>query len=284
MNPRAIAKRLGAEKLMRALHSRIRMRHYGKVVTKMIDGVTYELDLSENIDSHLYFDGFYEKLTTEALNRYVTPDMIVMEVGANIGAHTLSIAQTLRHGNGKLYSFEPTNYAFGKLRRNLSLNDFQNVVIERIALSDVNQRQEIHRASTPETMPFKASWDKRSHGPKSQTTDEIQFVRLDDYVKENGINRMDFLKIDVDGYELRVIRGGLETLTTLRPTIIIELGTTLERVGDSVQDLIETIDGLGYDICDIETNVRYDESDLLNKVVECRTMDCLCIDRKRVGA
>lgn len=200
---------------IRYLIRRVQSLYYGKIVVEEIEGVKYELDLSEMIESCLYFLGRYETDTSRVLHQYIKPDMIVFEVGANIGAHTFEIAKKLDPDKGKLFSFEPTEYAFKKLQRNFQLNRFNNIKLERVAFSGVNEVKQIHRATSPETAPFKASWDLKSGGPKHRSIDTIEFRRLDDYFAENNLATLDLLKIDVDGYELRVLRGGRKLLEDL---------------------------------------------------------------------
>jgi len=72
----------------------------GRVVQATIRGVRYELDLSEMIDQALYEVGVYEEATTRLLERVLEPHMVVLEVGANIGAHTFDMARVLETGGG----------------------------------------------------------------------------------------------------------------------------------------------------------------------------------------
>lgn len=256
---------------------RIQEFHYGRIVVKEIRGIKYRLDLSESIDSALYHYGFYERATSRALKKYIQPDMTVIEAGANIGAHTFEIAKMLDEEKGIVYSFEPTDYAFSKLRTNFQLNGFRNIVLEQIALSDSNEEREIHRASSPETVPFKASWDLKTGHAKYTSLDRITFEKLDSYVSRNGIDKLHLMKIDVDGYELKVIRGGIDTIRKHKPIMIVELGTTVERVGDKLEDLVELLSSQGYLFYSIESSTQYDQQELINIVTQKRTLDCLCL-------
>lgn len=85
------------------------------------DNITYDLNLSEGIDFGIYLANFYERQTRSALSRLVSPGSLVLDIGANIGAHTLHLAQ-LVGPLGRVLAFEPTEFAFRKLRRNLDLN------------------------------------------------------------------------------------------------------------------------------------------------------------------
>jgi len=97
--------------------------------TVVRDSLTYDLDLSEGIDLGIYLGNFYERQTRSALRKLVTPGSLVLDIGANIGAHTLHLAQ-LVGPDGQILAFEPTEFAFRKLRRNLDLNPFLGSRVE----------------------------------------------------------------------------------------------------------------------------------------------------------
>src|SRR5437764_1610317 len=84
-------------------------------------GIRYELELSQGIDFAIYLGGMFERNTAAALARLTEPSSLVLDIGANIGAHTLRLAK-LVGPRGRVLAFEPTDFAFHKLRRNLDLN------------------------------------------------------------------------------------------------------------------------------------------------------------------
>lgn len=217
----------------------------GSVVAK-VDGIIYELDLNEQIDSAIYYDGYFEKYTTNAINNLCKKGMTVLDIGANIGCHTFRFAK-LVGSTGKVIAFEPTSWAFQKLKRNMELNDFTNVVLENIALSNENKDdQEVRFFSSWPLHP--SSYDKihSIHGGLDMR-DVVRFVTLDDYVKRYGIKKIDFIKLDVDGYEYKVIQGAIETLKLHKPTMIIELVEyTHKEVGDNIFEMVSLLSDLGY--------------------------------------
>src|SRR5271165_3132248 len=84
------------------------------------DGIAWRLDLKEGIDFGIFL-GLYERSTTRAIRRWVRPGFIALDVGANIGTHTLELARQVG-SMGKVFAFEPTFFAHSKLLRNLALN------------------------------------------------------------------------------------------------------------------------------------------------------------------
>src|SRR5580692_6023609 len=83
-------------------------------------GLRWALDLGEGIDFSIYLLGAFEPGTQATLKKLVKSGDVVFDIGANVGAHTLGIAQSVG-GSGKVYAFEPADFAFAKLKRNLAL-------------------------------------------------------------------------------------------------------------------------------------------------------------------
>ena len=79
-------------------------------------GLLWNLDLSEGIDFSIYLLGAFERSTVVTLERLVKPGDVVLDIGANIGAHTLGVARSVGAA-GRVYAFEPTDFAFDKLKR-----------------------------------------------------------------------------------------------------------------------------------------------------------------------
>jgi Methyltransferase FkbM domain len=81
--------------------------------------------------------------------------------------------------------------------------------------------------------------------PKLTTGGRAQ--RLDDYAKTSNLKRVDFIKIDVDGFECHVLKGGIDTLSKFRPVIIMELAPyTLTERGRSLEELLDILQSLDY--------------------------------------
>ena len=250
----------------------VRSRYRGKEVIRNIEGITYELDLNEGIDSSLYFDGYYERSTTRFLTAFVNEGMTVFEVGANVGSHTLLMGRLA--GSGQVYAFEPTTYAFRKLQRNLNLNTFLNVRAERLALSDQPGERVICGLTDKSNLPFKASWRRRGKSATANTTDVIRFDTLDNYVAHHEVARIDLLKIDVDGYEARVIRGGIATLRRDHPLLCVELAqSTLDRLGDDLEVLLRTLREAGYAVYHLDSLKELSDNEVLRLSASRRYRD-----------
>jgi FkbM family methyltransferase len=232
-----------------------------RIVTAAIDGITYELDLNEGIDSEIYYTGCYKTHTSKAIGKICKEGFTVLDVGANMGAYTFRFAKSAGP-KGKVIAFEPMSWAFAKLTRNLELNDFSNVTLERLALSDRSKgNQEIHAVCS---WPINDIGDsKRPAGLRGKMMkDVVDVATLDDYVARKGIERIDLIKLDVDGHELRVLLGASETLKAHSPIILMELAAyTLEEAGDSVVDLVSLLHKHGYRFYSTKGMKEYPDAD-----------------------
>ncbi len=221
-----------AVKCLRLLAS---IKRYRTVVRR---GIRYRLDLHEVIDRSIYALGGWEISVCSFLRRHIHSGDIIVEVGANVGAHTLLMAK-LAGPTGHVYAFEPAAYALDKLRANLALNPgLRNVTVTPSLVSN-------HEKQTPNRR-LKASWpvdgDQLVREPVNGEP-----VTIDDFVAAQRLNSLSLLKIDVDGYDYKVLQGATLALGRFRPFVLIELSDeTLQQQGDSVAVIHELLDGLGY--------------------------------------
>ncbi len=219
-------------------------------VIKRIDGVNYELDLEEAIDNAMYYKGSREPDTSQALKVLCKPGYTVIDIGANVGSHSLPIANFVGL-EGKVYAFEPVPWAVNKFKRNLELNNINNITLETIALSDMNEKEV--------EMNFRASFklgSKSGVGEDGKINDgwwdecehvKVRMETLDSYVSNHKIDRIDLIKLDVDGFEGKVIRGAFHALSRFKPVLIMEIAPTwTEMRGDNMMDILSKLEEIGY--------------------------------------
>jgi Met-10+ like-protein len=134
------------------------------VVTVRRRALWWHLDLREAIDFTIYLFGAWEGSTVRSYQKVIQPGMVVLDIGANVGAHTLPLAQLVGPA-GQVYSFEPTLYAFEKLQKNLSLNRAlaSRVIAEQMMLTDCGGECEAEIYSSWEERDFTGNiWVSRS--------------------------------------------------------------------------------------------------------------------------
>ena len=173
-------------------------------------GIKWSLDLSEGVDLSIYVLGCFEEETAKALKRIISEDNYVLDIGANIGAHTLPIASMLGK-KGKVLALEPTKFAFDKLKTNLALNKNLGHCVETYQIMlvedcDFNHSKELY-SSWPITKN-KQLGSHVDHGGVLKSLDNCSIETLDGFCERIQLSKLDLIKLDVDGAETAVIRGG----------------------------------------------------------------------------
>jgi FkbM family methyltransferase len=214
-------------------------------------GIRWELDLREGIDFSIYLLGGFERGTAAALRSLVQPGSVVFDIGANVGAHTLGIARSVGP-SGCVVAVEPSDEAFAKLARNVRINpEFEG----RVRLRQLLLAENANAAAPP---VLYASWPLHptgpvhpKHGGRLVTTRGASVDTLDQLMAREGLGRLDLIKLDVDGFEARVLEGGRGTLRRCQPVIVMELAPYVHaEAGGSFADLVDLLRTAGYGVTD----------------------------------
>jgi len=197
-----------------------------KIIKVKRRGILWELDLTEGIDFSIFIFGLFEKETSQAIKRLVANNSIVIDIGANIGAHTLPMANLVGR-EGKVYAIEPTKYAYSKLKKNLLINKFLSKRVQADQIMLINNDNKIKIKDLYSSWPLSNGYknEKRHsvHQGVLRTTCGAKQTTLDDYVSANNISSLDLIKLDVDGNELEIIKGAKNVLKNMKTTLIMEL-------------------------------------------------------------
>ena len=236
-----------------------RLAGLGNEVRVRRGGLNWQLDLGEGIDFSIYLLGGFELATLKLYDRLFAAlrPQVVFDIGANIGAHTLPLAQGVAPYGGKVHAFEPTQWAFTKLQHNLAINpDLERIVLAVQAML-VAERGEPVEDRIFSSWPLSDDPDLHTvHRGKRKETTGAFAITLDDYVAQQGLKRVDFIKLDVDGHEPEVLRGGGTMIEAFRPTLLMEWSPHLYRERPNVMpEALAWLQGLGYSVLDGATGV-----------------------------
>ena len=200
------------------------------------------LDLGIEMQQHVFWAGLSrDDARILALARAVLPaDGVFVDVGANVGIHTLAVARHLAAGGGAVLAFEPHPINHRLLVHNIRQNRLRHVVAENLGLA------EAPALLTGTASKSGGNWSLASQG---EYRFEVRLVRLDDYLQDHPIPRLDLIKIDVEGAEVRVLRGARNTIERFRPMIVFEVCPAwLTKMGTSPGELLAELVGHGYTI------------------------------------
>jgi FkbM family methyltransferase len=233
-------------------------------------------DPSDMIEATLLRGQPWEPWVVAAFRRHVTPGMHVADIGAFNGVHSVALANLVGE-RGRVYAFEPNPTAFDLLRKNVRLNHLEaRVVAYPFAVSDTPSRVaiatvDVHNLGGTHVCTGE---DRRAQarGCGGPARDEIQAIRIDDDIARWFPARVGFVKIDVEGYEDRVIAGARAWLKRDRPIIHIEILDDAARRAQAIPvtraQVIHMIEALGYRLRGVQGLRQNEHEDLHNYIFE----------------
>jgi FkbM family methyltransferase len=224
------------------------------VIVKGAQGLVYKLpNLKESIGFEIYVNGVYEPAHIRLLVNNIPTNGTLLDLGANIGSICIPVSKL--RPDIKIIAVEASPKVFEYLRYNVEMNNCQNIYIENFALSDSDGHQ----------VAFYSPDEKFGKGSMSpvftKVPEYVSTITLDSLIDKFKVDSVGFIKIDVEGYEGLVFRGGIRLLSsTTAPPILFEFADWAENLamnvkcGDSQRILLD----FGYKIHRVGSPRRLD--------------------------
>jgi FkbM family methyltransferase len=252
----------------------------GEILIKTLDKfwIYINPNLDKGIETKLYLTGTYEKGLLDILNQILGPGQIVIDAGANIGL--ISIFCSLKVGNrGMVFAFEPHPDTYLILEKNVRINSCKNVKMIQKALgsesisSKIYSNFQINRGASSIVV----------HQEDSPSFD-INVVPLDDFLDKNI--EIDLFKIDVEGFEMEVLRGAIKILQNPDPPVlIVECSDSRDNFKYNTHDLYEFITSVNhYSIFRFKNGKeRISKLEIVNSTEELPSHDnIICIPKSKM--
>jgi FkbM family methyltransferase len=196
----------------------------------------------DSIDAQLV-EGVFEVADRALVLDLLRPGMTVLDIGANAGIYTMTAA-TRVGAAGRVIAFEPSGRERHRLARHLALNRLTNVHVEVCALGASDGETELFIAGDLE-----AGFNSRVAMPGiAMQRQRVAMCRLDTYAARAGLERVDFIKIDVEGGERDVLAGGEQLLRRARPMLLVEIEPArIAPWGYPPKAIYDLVAGWGYE-------------------------------------
>jgi FkbM family methyltransferase len=228
------------------------------------DGITYRVDLSDVIGHALYF--FNRYFVPLQLFKLIREDSVVLDIGANIGTVALRAAGIATRG--RVYAFEPGAINYAALRQNIALNKLKNIVAINKALGAVAGQSRLFTVNR-----FNAGMNRiLSSDDDFKDFEVVRVGTLDEEVRQLGLERIDLIKIDVEGYELNVLNGARNVLERFQPMVVVEvIDVNLRANGHCAAELTGFLTALGYHFIDLKSGAPLRPGQQIETDVLCYT-------------
>ena len=202
------------------------------------EGINYNLDISHVVEHYIYFgisDSDYSTLIDSIQNAKV-----ILDIGANICSKSM-LFSTL-NPSARILSFEPHPVTYKKALANLKLNHFENIELHNLGLGDKKEVVKLF-----EVNQHNPGMNRILNHDTEFPYIEIEVDLLETVMLQNAVDKIDFVKIDVEGYEYAVLKGGEEIIKLSKPIIFLELDDkNLKENSQSASQLIELLESFGY--------------------------------------
>jgi FkbM family methyltransferase len=193
----------------------------------------FPLDLIQRV---LAYGHFWEEDSLKRLDKYLTRESVVFDIGANIGNHTIYWSKiTDGVGVKRVYAFEPIDLTFSVLEKNVRINELGSV---RVIINKVGLGREEGFAEVGDTQYDYSNIGKTSI--RTSSSGPFKIISLDSYVNSANFRdkRIDFIKIDVENFEVELLFGAIETIKKYSPIIFIEsFPNNFEKVDNLLKSL-----------------------------------------------
>ena len=177
-------------------------------------------------------NNFFEFKLLKLLEEYIVPNAIILDLGANIGNHSMYFA--LKNNAKMIYAFELQEHVFNILQKNIELNHISNIKTFNIALGKANSFGTFYHSSDPRTDWYGGLLNFGSqhiHVAEDSEHGQLKIQSLDEVIQQENPPTIDFIKCDVERFEYEVLQGAKETLLKYKPIIFIEImPENIERV------------------------------------------------------
>lgn len=194
------------------------------------------LDISPR-QERSYIFGTHEPEVQDALPKLVQHGMTVIDIGANIGIFALGLGKLVGSG-GRVTAFEPNASSIDRLRRNVELNQFSWVTVETAAVSDHDGVAQFSNALSDTQGRFV----DLPHLPADAKSVSVPCCTIDTYLSKTGL-KSQFIMMDVEHAEGRVLEGMKNTLRTLHPILLVEM-----HGREAIQEAWETLRQANYSV------------------------------------
>ena len=229
---------IGFDRLLISIARNILKNKEGKTCVKTNYGFPMIVDPKRDIglEHKIYFTGEYETGTLRFLQGFLKNKGVFLDIGANIGLYSLYISYYFPEI--KILSFEPLNSAHAILSENIRLNEFKNIETFNFALGSKRESLYINENEYERGSSFITT---------EPTNEEISLFSLDEIYEDITSEKISAIKIDVEGFELEVLKGGENIIFKKnRPIIIIECSDLRNYYKATKDDIFELISDYEY--------------------------------------
>ena len=207
-------------------------RFPNKKIFKLKDGTSFYLPIKHDCIQQwiILHNEYFEQEEMDSIFQYIPQETVMLDIGANVGSHTLYFCNTLNAT--KVYAFDPNPEMVEIFKKNMELNKKDNVVITQAAVGESKGKS---------SLIINDDWKINRGGVrvKSDEKGEVDVISIDEFLADKEEN-IGFVKIDVEQFEKEVLNGMVKTIEKYKPVIYLEI------YDKNIEYVFDKLYGLGY--------------------------------------
>ncbi len=211
-----------------------------------VNGIKMKLNISNLVDHCVYFSDDQKALN--AFLKHLKSTDVVIDIGANIGYTTLLFSKVC--GEGEVISIEPSKELFETIENHIKLNNLNNITPLNVAVGEKEKKAKLYSVSENNSGMNRIF----ENDTISFNSEIITIKTLDELVLEQNITTVNAIKIDVEGYEYKVLKGAYNTLKAKHPILFIEIDeNNLKEQHCTPAEIFQFLFDLNYSVFEAET-------------------------------
>jgi FkbM family methyltransferase len=209
-------------------------------IKRLHNGCHMYVNPSEHVQQSIFWYGYYEKEAVLTWEAFIGNGAIVIDIGAHTGYYSLVAAPRAK----TVIAFEPSPAIAARLKANVALNDFTNIITVTAAISDQEGIVSLYVSSNDNSGMTGLQPAENFSG----TIEKVPAFRLDSWIASNDLPGVNCIKLDVEGAELKALSGMRQALLTHHPVLFIEvIGTMLQKFNTGARNVFSFMNELGYE-------------------------------------
>ena len=226
------------------------------VIMSWIDGLVVRIYPDNEIFRAIFVNGIYDPNSIVAVNSLLPKDGVFIDVGASFGLFSM-LAVSSVGANGHIIAIEPSSRDYNRLVDNININDLGNSISAyHLAISNESGTALLNIATEERSALNTLGTDFSFKGVDKVAKETVDAISLDDFVVANQIKRIDVIKLDIEGSELKALQGSKKTIAKFHPVIMLGVNTNALKASgtdhDEIQRELSAISYKAYKLVDEE--------------------------------
>lgn len=218
-----------------------------RLTNNCLGNLKMNLDINSYMGGCIYWSSYHHVSESIYLNRTLKNDMNFIDIGANQGEFSLLASKIIK--KGKILSFEPLSSNVKKIKKNVELNNIHNIEIYPHGLSDKQGDLPIYTSISNDEGGINDGLSTLYSSNSKSTFEEIVSLKVFDDLFFEKLDRIDFVKIDIEGSELFALKGMSKSLEKFKPQLLIEINDEcFKSAGYSTKQLIDFLSLFNYKV------------------------------------